>query len=473
MKFFNTLGRKLEEFKPIKEGEVSFYSCGPTVYNYVHVGNLRAYMFNDLLRRYLEFSGFKVKHVMNLTDVDDKTILGSRDEGKSLKEFTEFYSQEFLADIAKVNILEPTKVTKATDYIPQMVKLIKDLEAKGLAYEKNGSWYYKISDFADYGHLACLDHQELKHNADERLNDADEYEKEGVNDFALWKAWSEDDGDVFWENELGKGRPGWHIECSVMSTAELGDHFDIHAGGEDLIFPHHTNEIAQSEGATGKKFVNYWLHNAHLLVNGEKMSKSLDNFYTLKDLKEKGIHPMVIRFTLLKTHYRQLLDFNFDFFDEAKLTIEKFVELLANLEEVNGGGVDVDGLIGEAEKKFKEAMDDDLNISGGIAVAFDFMNEVNKLLPKLNKEDATKVRDFIYKLDSVFGFIETVYDEYKKKLEKVRGDDAVKGKIDERAKAREAKDFDTSDKIRDELAEDGIVVKDVASGTMIALKNYL
>ena len=318
LKLFNTLTRKIKVFKPIKKNKVGMYSCGPTVYNFAHIGNLRAYVFADILKRYLKYGGFKVKHVMNITDIDDKTIRDSQKKGQTLREFTEFYTKAFIEDINSLNIEMPDILPKATKHIPEMASLIKKMLKNGSAYKSKGSIYFNISKFKKYGELAQLEKRNLKQNASKRLNISDEYEKEEVNDFVLWKAWQKKDRDIFWETEIGKGRPGWHIECSAMSMKYLGESFDIHTGGADLVFPHHTNEIAQSEAATGKKFVNYWTHNEHLLVKGKKMSKSLGNFYTLRDIQEKGYNPLLLRLILLKTHYRKILDFSFDDFEKAK-----------------------------------------------------------------------------------------------------------------------------------------------------------
>jgi len=283
LRFYNTMSRSLEEFTPITPGSVSLYTCGPTVYNYAHLGNMSTYLFEDLLRRYLEYRDFDVKHVMNTTDVDDKIIRDLPASGKTLFEFTRVYEDAFLQDCADLQILPPTIMCRATEHIDEMVSLVQVLVEKGLAYESNGSYFFRISSFDDYGKLANLNADALQDNADGRLAESDEYDKDSVRDFALWKAYKEEDGEVFWETALGKGRPGWHIECSAMSMKYLGNHFDIHCGGVDNIFPHHVNEIAQSEGATGEKYVNYWLHGGHLFVDGDKMAKSLGNFYTLRD----------------------------------------------------------------------------------------------------------------------------------------------------------------------------------------------
>jgi cysteinyl-tRNA synthetase len=456
IKFYNTLTRKKEEFKPIKKGQVSLYSCGPTVYNYVHIGNLRAYVFVDLLKRYLTYKGFNVKHVMNLTDVDDKTIRDSQKQNKSLKEFTEFYTKEFLKDLETLNIIPANIMPKATESIEGMVKLVKILLSKGYAYKtEKGDIYFKISKFKDYGKMALIDPEKLKQNADGRLDD--EYDKEDARDFALWKAYRKEDGKVFWETELGKGRPGWHIECSAMSKKALGQPFDIHTGGVDLIFPHHTNEIAQSECAYDKKFVNYWLHNEHLIVNGQKMSKSLGNFYTLRDLLKKGYRPESIRYELLRTHYRAKLDFREEELKQIPNTLQKFYDFFAKLKEVDGPGIKVDKLIKKAKNEFEKAMDDDLNISGGLAAIFEFMTEVNKVMDKLNKDDAKKVKELMQGFDSVLGVMEKE-EEIPDKIMKI---------VKKREQARNERNWEKSDELRDKLKELGYFVEDSKKGTRV------
>lgn len=452
LKFYNTLSRKIEEFKPIKKGTVGIYSCGPTAYSYVHIGNLRAAIFNDLLRRYLKYKGFKLKHVMNITDVDDKTIRDSQKEGKSLKEFTEFYTKAFFNDLKKLNIEIPGILPRATEHIQGMVELIKKLLKKGYAYKtENGDIYYKISKFTNYGKLACLKIDDLKQNADGRLNNSDEYEKEYARDFALWKAYDKEDGEVFWETEIGKGRPGWHIECSVMSVKYLGQPFDIHTGGVDLIFPHHTNEIAQSEAANGKKFVNYWMHNEHLIVNGEKMSKSVGNFYTLKDLIEKGYDPIAVRYELISTHYRQKMDFREDHLKNIPTTLRKFYDFLDKLEEIEDKeyNKEVTNLIKEAQTGFEKAMDSDLNISGGLAAIFDFMTDINKI--QIGVENAHEIREFMERIDSVLGIMQH---------EKADVPSEITELANKREEARKNKDFATADRIRNEIKEKGYVLED-------------
>ena len=455
IKFYNTLTRKKEEFKPIRKGEVSLYSCGPTVYNYVHIGNLRAYVFVDLLKRYLIYKGFKVNHIMNITDVDDKTIRDSQKEKKSLKEFTEFYTQEFLKDLKKLNILPADVLPRATDSIEWMVEIIQLLLKKGYAYKtEKGDIYFKISEFKDYGKMALIDADKLKQNACGRLDD--EYDKEDARDFALWKKYRKEDGDVFWENELGKGRPGWHIECSAMSKQALGQPFDIHTGGVDLIFPHHTNEIAQSECAHGTKFVNYWMHNEHLIVNGQKMSKSVGNFYTLRDLKK--YKPEAIRFELLRNHYRTKLDFREDELTQIPNTLQKFYDFNIKLNELDGKGINVDKLIKKAKDDFEKAMDDDLNISSGLAAIFEFMTEINKIMDKLSKEDAVKVKEVMNGFDSVLGIMEGHEEKIPAKIIDI---------VKEREKARKEFDWAKSDSLRDKLNKLGYYVEDRKKGSRV------
>ena len=463
LKFYNTLTRKKELFKPIKKGVVGVYSCGPTVYDYAHIGNLRAYVFVDLLKRYLRYKGFKVKHVMNITDVEDKIIKSSQKQNKSLKELTRFYTKEFLKDLKALNIIPAEIMPKATESIDEMVKLIKILLDKGYAYKtEKGDIYFKISKFKNYGKLALLDVKNLKKNADKRLNNEDEYDKEDARDFVLWKAYDKSDGNVFWNTEIGKGRPGWHIECSAMSRTALRQPFDIHTGGVDLIFPHHTNEIAQSEAAYGKKFVNYWMHNEFLNVNGKKMSKSLGNFYTLRDLLDKGYSTDTIRYEFLSTHYRMKLNFMENNLKNVSNTLQKFYDFMDKLEKVDGKGIKVDKLIKKAQKNFEKFMDDDLNVSGALAVIFEFMTSINKVMSDLSFSDAKKVIKVMKEFDSVLGIIE-------KKKEKIPVE--IKKLVKERESARKERDWVKSDKIREKLKNLGYFVEDSKSGTRVKKLN--
>ena len=457
MKLFNTMSMQKEEFVPLVKGHVSMYSCGPTVYNYAHIGNFRSYMFADLLKRYLKYKGYKVTHVMNITDVDDKTIKGSMEEGKSLKDFTDFYVKSFLEDLDTLGIQRPDIMPRATETIREMVSLVKTLLEKGIAYKSDdNSIYYDISKFKDYGKLSHIKQENLKSGA--RVKQ-DEYDKHNASDFALWKSYSADDGDVYWETELGKGRPGWHIECSAMSMKYLGDNFDIHTGGIDLVFPHHENEISQSEGATGKTFVNYWVHCDHLIVDGKKMSKSLGNFYTLRDLIGKGYDAKAIRYSLLSTHYRQKLNFTLDGLEASKQSVERLVEFIRNLNAVKSEkeNLGVKKLIAEARERFEQSMDDNLNISSALASIFDFIKEINKLMSegRIGRKDACAIIDLMNSFDLVLGVMEVEEEELP---------DDIKQLIAERQEARSAKDFKKADAIRDDLLKKGIALDDTKDG---------
>ncbi len=435
---------------------------GHAVYNFAHIGNFRAYVCSDILRRYLEYSGFDVFQVMNLTDVDDKTIRDSQKEGTSLIEFTERYNKAFFEDIDTLNIRHAKVFPKATEHIKEMIELIKKLEKNGHTYVQEGSVYFKISTFKDYGKLAGLHFKADELKASARVK-ADEYEKENAQDFALWKAWDSNDGDVFWETEYGKGRPGWHIECSAMSGKYLGDTFDIHTGGIDLIFPHHTNEIAQSEGATGKKFVNYWLHNEYMMVEGKKMSKRFNNFYTLRDVLAMGYSPKAVRYLLLSTNYRQPLNFTFDGLKAAQQSVDRMFEFLDKLEmfvKVNsakGDSKKVTQLIKKVNEDFEKEMDNDLNTSGALAAIFDFMREVNTLMSEqnLSSEDADRCVMAMREFDEVLG----VMDKEKESLDK-----EVDALIAKREDARKKKDFKAADKIREDLKKQGILLDDTPLG---------
>ena len=457
--FFNTLTRKKERFIPLEKGKVKMYTCGPTVYDFAHIGNFRAFIFEDLLRRWLEYRGFKVTQVMNLTDVDDRTIEASRKLGIPLKEHTARFIQAFFEDIAALNIEKAEHYPKATEHIPEMVALIKRLMEKGYAYKaEDGSIYYDISKFKNYGRLSKFKVEELKAGARVKVQ---EYAKEEACDFALWKAWDEEDGEVFWETELGKGRPGWHIECSTMAMKYLGETIDIHSGGVDLIFPHHENEIAQSEAATGKKFVNYWLHNEHLLVEGKRMAKRFGNYYTLRDLIKMGYDPKAVRFLLMSTHYRQQLNFTFDGLKAAKSAVDRLTNFVYRLLDADGKGCGekIKELMRGVKKDFEEAMDDDLNIGVALATLFNFVSEVNKLLDDnmLSKEEAKEVYNLMMKFDKVLGVI----GEVKKEEELPKEAEEL---IRKREEARKAKDWQTADKIREQLKAMGIIIEDTPQG---------
>ena len=455
LRFRNSLTRSKEEFRPIESGKVRMYTCGPTVYNFASIGNFRTYMFEDLLRRYLKYKGYDVVQVMNLTDVDDKTIRDSQAQGVPLKEYTKQFVDAFFTDLDTLGIERAEHYPAATDHVEEMVAIIKKLIDNGLAYEIDGNWYYRISAFPDYGKLAHIDIGELKAGA--RVA-ADEYEKDSVSDFALWKAWDEKDGDVFWETELGKGRPGWHIECSAMSMKYLGEHFDIHTGGVDNLFPHHENEIAQSEGANRCKFVNYWLHSEHLIVDGRKMSKSLGNTYILSDILEKGYSAKAVRYLLLATHYRQQLNFTFAGVEAAGKALERYNDFMTNLASYEGGQSSGEGpgLVEKARRAFEEALDDDLNISGALGAVFDFVRDINRLAAenKLSADERDQALVAIRGFDSVLNL----------GIEQDDIDSEVESLIEKRQKARKDKAFALADKIRDDLLARGIVLEDTPQG---------
>jgi cysteinyl-tRNA synthetase len=438
------------------------YTCGPTVYDHAHIGNFRSYMFEDLLRRHLKYRDYKVTQVMNITDIDDKTIRGSREKKISLDEYTEPITAAFFEDLDTLRIERAEVYPAATKHIDEMVALVEALMEKGHAYRADdGSIYYRIATFPRYGQLSHMDLSELKAGA--RVS-SDEYEKDSVSDFALWKAWDPEDGDVFWETPLGKGRPGWHIECSAMSMKYLGSPFDIHTGGVDNIFPHHENEIAQSEGATGEAFANYWLHAEHLIVEGRKMSKSLGNFFTLRDLLQKGHAAVAVRYLLLSTHYRQQLNFTFDGLEGAKAAIERLRDFRRRLTEVDtdgNGHPDFSELVEKAEAKFGEHLDDDLNISGALGALFDFVRDANRRIDdhSIDRTDAGNALMMITRLDGILGVLEE--DAQHAELD----DTDIEKLIAERKQARKDKNYARSDEIRDELTARGIILEDTPQGT--------
>lgn len=461
LQFYNTMTRKKEVFKPLEEGKVRMYSCGLTVYDYAHIGNLRAYVFVDLLRRWLEHRGFDVKHVMNVTDVDDKTIQGMQREGVSLEKYTQKYIDAFFEDLQMLNIEKPQVVPRATEHIDEMVRLIRILMEKGYGYRgEDNSIYYKISKFKDYGKLSKMKLEELKVGARVKV---DEYGKEQASDFALWRAWDLDDSDVFWETKLGKGRPGWHIECSAMSMKYLGETLDIHTGGVDNKFPHHENEIAQSEAVTGKKFVNYWMHNEHLLIKGERMGKSLKNFYTLRDLMRMRYDPLAIRYLLMSTHYRKQLHFTFEGLEAAKNALQRLYDFLERLEDIKEGEghEEIKESIEKARKDFEDAMDDDLDINKALAAVFNLVKEVNILIDqrKLGQAGAKQVKDLMLDFDKVLGVLSDFWSRKEAKLP-----EEVEKLIKMREEARKHKKWETSDAIRDKLRKMGIIIEDTPEG---------
>ena len=456
LKFTNTLSRRLETFEPIHAGEVRLYTCGPTVYDTAHIGNLRTFMFEDLLKRYLLYKGYRVSHVMNITDVDDKTIGRAIAEGQPLAELAEHYSQLFLEDLRTLNILPADHLPRATEFVPQMVEAIKVLLKKGHAYRTDeGSVFFDISSFPEYGRLARLDPQQLR--SGERVAD-DDYEKGEARDFALWKAHKPTDGDYAWPSPWGEGRPGWHIECSIMSTHFLGKHFDIHCGGVDNIFPHHENEIAQSQSLLDTPFVNLWLHSEHLIVEGQKMSKSLGNIYTLRDVLDKKCSPEAVRYTLLTTHYRQNLNFTFSRVRESQKAVNRLRELSRRLEEVPPSQT---GARSEPPNEAVEAtLDDDLNIAGALGAVFGWAKELFGRMDEhnLSHEAARMSLKALRRYDDILGVIYFNLD--------LEADEGIKALIEERDRARKARDWTRADAIREELLARGIVLEDTPAGTV-------
>ncbi|MBS1271886.1 MAG: Cysteine--tRNA ligase [Candidatus Marinimicrobia bacterium] len=464
LQFYNTLSRKKEAFIPIEEGHVRLYTCGPTVYNYAHIGNYRAYMFEDLLRRFLLYKGYKVTQVMNITDVDDKIIRDANAENVDFRKFTAPYKKAFFEDLDTLRVQKAEHYPEATGHIDEMVHLVEALLEHGYAYRtEDGSIYYSVEKFEDYGQLANINPGEMQHS--ERV-EADEYDKESIRDFALWKAWKPEDGDICWETSLGKGRPGWHIECSAMSTTYLGNHFDIHTGGVDNIFPHHENEIAQSQAATGEQLVNYWLHCEHLIVEGEKMSKSLGNFYNLREVLDKGYAPEVIRYVLLSTHYRQKLNFTWEKLEEAAAAIERLRNVVTHLENVSGDGDStIDELLEERSEEFESTLDDDLNIAGALGIVFSLVKDLNQRISDgaMTNSGAVKALKTLRQFDEILDVLESSEKEQDVPKE-------IQQLLQEREEARAAREYDKADAVRDEIQAKGFIVEDTPDGAIVKPK---
>jgi cysteinyl-tRNA synthetase len=469
IRLHNTMGGETEAFVPLKAGEVRMYTCGPTVYDYAHIGNFRTFVFQDILRRFLKLRGFKMLHVMNLTDVDDRIIANAAAAGLAIREYTEKFVQAFFADCTVLSIEAPEHWIRATDHIEDMVKLIERLQKKSFTYDGEGSLYYRIAKFPAYGKLSQIDVTGIQAGA--RV-DNDRYEKKNARDFALWKA--PKPGEHFWETAIGAGRPGWHIECSAMAMKYLGETLDIHTGGIDLSFPHHENEIAQSEAATGKTFARYWMHAEHLLVEGEKMSKSLGNFYTLRDLFAKGYKPSALRFALASVPYRKQLNFTFDGLQQAASSVERlrnFADRLATGKFPGGASKEIAERTAQAAAEFDEGLSDDLNTARGLAAAFDLLREVNIAIDKgaFRQGDVAGVQKFLSDFDRVFAVLEDNDGEKLRALgyggPDTSGDDSdIEKLVAERQAARQRRDFPASDRIRKELAERGIILEDSKDG---------
>jgi cysteinyl-tRNA synthetase len=471
IRFHNTLGGKIEAFSPQKSDGVRMYTCGPTVYDYAHIGNFRTFVFQDILRRFLRLRGYKLNHVMNLTDVDDRIIANAAAAGVSIREYTQKFAQAFFDDCKTLSIEAPEHWIRATDHIDDMVKLIQRLQERTYTYPSEGSIYYRIAKFPRYGKLSNIDVAGIQAGA--RV-DVDRYEKESARDFALWKA--PKPGEHFWETAIGKGRPGWHIECSAMAMKYLGETLDIHTGGIDLAFPHHENEIAQSEGATGKPFVRYWMHAEHLLVEGEKMSKSLGNFYTLRDLLGKGYKPSALRFALASVPYRKQLNFTFDGLQQAASSVERLRNFAARLIQSKFPAGKQKGMaarIAEAADEFDAGLSDDLNTARALASAFDLLRETNIAIDKgdFRQGDVVAAQEFLADFDRIFAIMD---DNDAEKLRALGFGPADSGPSDaeieklvaERQAARQRRDFAASDRVRKELADRGILIEDSKDGSV-------
>lgn len=459
---FNTETRQKEAISSL-DGKIRMYTCGPTIYDFAHIGNFRTYVFEDLLRRSLRFFGFSVEQAMNITDIDDKTIRGALAKNISLKAYTEPFKIAFFEDLKKLSIEPVEHYPAATDYIPEMIYLIEILIEKGYAYKTpSGSVYYKIKAFSTYGRLSHLSQDSLLENASGE-NDNDEYEKEQISDFVLWKAYDpQRDGQIFWESPFGQGRPGWHIECSAMAMKLLGPTIDIHCGGVDNMFPHHENEIAQSEGCTGCHFVRYWLHAEHLLVDHKKMSKSLGNFYTLRDLLKKGYTGAEVRYLLLSTHYRTQLNFTFAGLDAARASLQRIEDLILRLREIQEESKSgfASGPLKKAALRFRAALSDDLNISSALAALFDLIRELNALADegKLGRKDAEEALSYFEEWNGVLGLSLAEKEEAPKELLEM---------LARREEARKAKDYRLSDEMRDAIYARGYSIEDTPNGARL------
>lgn len=457
MKILNTLTRRKEEFKPINEGKVGIYVCGPTVYDYIHIGNARPMIVFDTLRRYLEYKGYEVNYVSNFTDVDDKIIKRANAEGVDASVISERYIAEVKKDMAALNVREATTHPKATEEIPDMIEMVKTLIEKDYAYEVNGTVYFRTRKFKDYGKLSKKNIDDLRSgNRDLLVSGVDE--KEDPLDFVLWKPKKE--GEPSWPSPWGDGRPGWHLECSVMSKKYIGDVIDIHAGGEDLIFPHHENEIAQSEAANGTEFARYWMHNGFLKINNEKMSKSLGNFFTVREIAEK--YPLqVIRFFMLSAHYRSPLNFSAELVEASKNGLERILTAVDRLKSINGTDGEVDKAAADEMdafvKKYEDAMDDDLNTADAISVIFELVKYANvNVTEESSKATVELVLNTIEKLCDILGII-------TEKKEEILDSD-IEALIEERQAARKSKNFSRADEIRDQLSSMGIILEDTREG---------
>ena len=461
--FYNTLTRRLEVFEPLEEGRVRLYTCGPTVYDFAHIGNLRTFLFEDILRRTLKLAGYEVTQVMNLTDVDDKTIREAKAAGVELRDYTDRYIEAFFTDLDTLRIERAEHYPRATDYIQQMAELVERLEAAGHAYRSDDSIYYSIATYPGYGKLSGV---KPEANLVGARVDNEEYEKDDARDFVLWKGARE--GEPVWETTIGRGRPGWHLECSAMSIALLGETFDIHTGGVDNIFPHHENEIAQSEGATGKEFVRYWLHSEYLMVEGEKMAKSKGNFFTLRNLLDKNLDPVAIRYLLISVPYRQKLNFTMDGLHAAAQAVDRIGNTLRRLDHsppAEVGELEIE-TVGEFSRDYRDALADDLNTARALGALHILLRRINTALD--GGGISQSVREAIAESLNLF---DSVLDIFPTKENAVETDNEISRLVDERTAARTARDFARADELRDRLTELGIVVEDTPHGAVWHRKN--
>ena len=460
LRFYNTLSKKIEKFNPISKDIVKIYTCGPTVYDMAHIGNFRTFLFEDLLKRFLIYKGYNVYHVMNITDVDDKTIKHAKKDRKLFQELTSKYSKQFMEDIEYLKIFPADVYPRATDHIEEMIQMIVKLEKDGIAYlSKDNSIYYQLSKDDGYGRLINLNLSKLK-STDRIIKD--EYSKENPQDFSLWKSWDSEDGDIFWDSPWGKGRPGWHIECSAMSIKYLGEHFDIHCGGVDNIFPHHENELAQSVSATNKPFVNYWMHSEHLQLKGGKMSKTEGNFYTISDLKSKGYLPEEIRFVMLSAHYRTKLSFSIEQCLEARPAIQRIASLYNRLINIANGNLDKYNLPIEFQD-FIKALDNDLDTPKALAIFFKWIRSINKKIDNnqaMNNKDINGSIQFLKIVDNIFGLL----------IKEDSPPDEIHSIVEEREVYRKAGDWEKADQLRDKIYSLGWVIEDKADGVSIKQK---
>ncbi|MCC6858648.1 MAG: cysteine--tRNA ligase [Bryobacterales bacterium] len=458
LRFYNTLTLRVEEFQPARDLTVRMYTCGPTVYDYAHIGNFRTFTFFDILRRVLRDRGFRLDHVMNITDVDDKIIRNATAQGKSLEEYTRVYTEAFLEDCKALRLERPEHLVRATEHIPEMVAAIRALSGKQYTYESEGSTYYRIASFPEYGKLSHNDFTGIKAGA--RV-EVDTYDKNDARDFALWKAPKE--GEPFWETEIGKGRPGWHIECSVMAMKYLGETLDIHGGGVDLIFPHHENEIAQSEALTGRPFARFWLHSEFLLVEGQRMGKSLGNYYTLRDLLSRGYQPETIRYLLASVPYRKALNFTFDGLKSAATAIERLRNFRLRLQTdayPEGMNEKLRERTRSAERDFVASLEDDLNTAEALAAVFEYVRDMNTAMDsgEFRAGNAGPALDLLAHFDSIFEVLEP------SAAAAGLSDEEVEKLIAERNRARRERNFARSDEIRQELLNQGIILEDTREG---------